>query len=369
MNARLILSFAVLLVVSVAPCGAGVAAQYTLTDLGTLGGSGSGAVGLNNLGQVVGYSFIPSGDTHAFLWDGGAMQDLGTLGGSSCASDINDSGMIVGWSYAASAGGYLHAFRRDPGGALQDLGTMGGPTSATGEINDSGQIVGAADTPQDDPQNMRRGRAFLMNPGGAMQDLGTLGGPHSGAGAINSGGWVVGSADINENEWHAFLYAGGGALRDLGTLGGATSAAYAVSDNGTIVGTSDTSFGVSRAFRYCGNGPMEDLGALRGNSSAFGVNDRGEIVGSSDGWAFIYTGSGAMLDLNGLVDAPGWNLVTAYDINDSGQIVGFGQVGDTNRAFLLNPIPEPGTFTLLLAAVSAVALLAWLRCANRHAAL
>jgi probable HAF family extracellular repeat protein len=65
--------------------GSGYALLYsggTMQDLGTLGGSPSGAYGINATGQVVGYSSIASGDQHAFLYSGSAMQDLGTLGRS-----------------------------------------------------------------------------------------------------------------------------------------------------------------------------------------------------------------------------------------------------------------------------------------------
>src|ERR1017187_591319 len=51
-----------------------------------LGGSLSFATGINNSGQVVGYSSLTPGaftavTSHAFLYSGGAMHDLGTLGG------------------------------------------------------------------------------------------------------------------------------------------------------------------------------------------------------------------------------------------------------------------------------------------------
>jgi probable HAF family extracellular repeat protein len=48
------------------------------------------------------------------------MRDLGTLGGTfSTATDINDSGVVVGWSDARS--GDLHAFRWR-NGRMEDLG-------------------------------------------------------------------------------------------------------------------------------------------------------------------------------------------------------------------------------------------------------
>ena len=57
---------------------------YTFTDLGTLGGTTSKALGVNNCGQVVGESSLTgTSPTHPFLWRDGVMIDLGTLGGAS----------------------------------------------------------------------------------------------------------------------------------------------------------------------------------------------------------------------------------------------------------------------------------------------
>src|SRR5215472_3110813 len=78
--------------------------RYTLTDLGTLGGTFSQGFGVNEKGWVVGFS-TTEGDAalHAFLWRDGVMTDLGTLGGGdpvpySVALSINDRGEIAGYS-------------------------------------------------------------------------------------------------------------------------------------------------------------------------------------------------------------------------------------------------------------------------------
>ena len=62
--------------------GSALAISFRITDLGTLGGTRSfGIFGtdLNASGQVTGSADNADG-SHAFLWDGTAMQDLGTSG-------------------------------------------------------------------------------------------------------------------------------------------------------------------------------------------------------------------------------------------------------------------------------------------------
>jgi probable HAF family extracellular repeat protein len=70
-----------------------------MVDLGTLGGSSSSANGINDLGQIVGESRTASGDIHAFLWENGAIHDLGILSvGFSLALGVNNDGEVAGVS-------------------------------------------------------------------------------------------------------------------------------------------------------------------------------------------------------------------------------------------------------------------------------
>jgi probable HAF family extracellular repeat protein len=122
--------------------------NYTILDLGTLGGSFSTATAINASGQVVGYSAL-AGDvaTHAFRTSANGVitpvSDLGTLGGTnSYAFAINSSGQVVG---ASDTAGHQHAFRTASNGAItasDDLGDPLGYGSSANAINDSGQVAG-----------------------------------------------------------------------------------------------------------------------------------------------------------------------------------------------------------------------------------
>ena len=101
------------------PSHAFLYAGGTLTDLGTLpGGQSSYPYGINNNGQVVGFSDTSSGYDFAFLYSGGTMTDLNSLilpnSGWTLvqATAINDNGCIVG--QGTNSTGQSHAFLLTP---------------------------------------------------------------------------------------------------------------------------------------------------------------------------------------------------------------------------------------------------------------
>ena len=99
---------------------------------------------------------------------------------------------------------------------------------------------------------------------------------------MNDLGQVVGHADTYTHYSHAFL-SGSTPLINLGSFGGdySESVANAINNRGMIVGYSDTRRGhPPHAFLYTGNGPMQDLGTFGGaTSEAFDINNSGQIVG------------------------------------------------------------------------------------------
>jgi probable HAF family extracellular repeat protein len=333
--------------------------RYSIIDLGVLEGyDSSSATAINNAGQVVGQlegyatsNGIRYPRSHAFLYSQGSMSDLGTLAGaaddypSACnsyASGINDSGQIVGCSHGVNTAKQGILFQ---GGVMTSLDFSG---MACG-INDSGQIAGYRISSEEDGSTY----AFLLS-GGTVTELGSLTDfPYGIATDINSSGQIVGFCGNRSVGMpvRAFLYSNG-AMTDLGTLSGdASSTAYGINDNGDIVGAStpDPARQECSAF-LLSSGSMADLGMLYPQDiscAAYGININGQAVGSSGGmysfaWvyrAFLYS-DGMMIDLNSLIDySLGWTLESATGINDSGQIIGFGRIGDGNRhAFLMTPM-------------------------------
>ncbi len=258
-----------------------------MTDLGSFGGTGSLAHGINMAGKIVGHADIP-GDFayHAFLYNAGTMIDLGTLGGTnSDAAAINDNDQIVGGADLTLAVGtniqavVSHAFLYS-GGTMTDLGTLGGSNSLATAINKHGQIVGWAQTAGNAAHH-----AFLYS-NGQMTDLGTLGGASSAACAINDTGQILGMADTTNfpyGDSHPFIYSDG-RMTDLTTLGATFGEVRGFNNNGQVVGWAKTSAGAVHAFLYSG-GIMTDLNTVIDTNSGWtiyvaqAVNDLGQITG------------------------------------------------------------------------------------------
>jgi probable HAF family extracellular repeat protein len=313
--------------------------RYVFHLLDTLGGTQSQAYGINNLGQIVGWSSL-TGDAsrHATLWKGGIPIDLGTLGESSEAYGINDAGQIVGYS---SLTGGVHLATLWNGGTLTDLGTLGGTQSRAYGINNLGQIVGGSLVTRNAVVH-----ATFWN-GGTLTDLGTLGGSSSGAGGINNLGQIVGWSSITGGASHATLW-NGGTPTDLGTLGGNFGYAVGINNLGQIVGGSTlTGDAVVHATFWNGGIPI-NLGTLGGSSQALGINNLGQIVGSSMETAtarraFLWNGR-TLINLFTLIDVDtlnaGWVPDTARGINDAGWIVGvaWNWISLKYRAFLMIPV-------------------------------
>jgi probable HAF family extracellular repeat protein len=340
-----------------------------LVDLGSLPGANSAAASvITENGLVSGESLTGEIDPlmafpaeNAVLWKDGKIINLGTLGGyESGAGQVNSRGQVVGFSSNTTAdpcpslfgiGTQTRAFLWE-NGKMKDLGTLGGPDAAAVFINEQGQAAGLSYTNSitHASTGVCTTDPFLWDKG-KMIDLGTLGGTFGSTGetvSLNSRGQVVGLSNLaGDLVFHAFLWPGeDGKMRDLGTFGGDNSEANEINDAGEIIGWAWTVDSVQHAF-FWKNGQMTDIGTLDGDcsSNAFGINNRGQVVGLSvtcDGSsdrAFLWE-EGQIIDLNVFVP-PGTDLTLAdvERINERGEILGIGNLSNGDaRAFLLIPV-------------------------------
>ncbi|MBR7839274.1 hypothetical protein KDL01_38795 [Actinospica durhamensis] len=335
-------------------------ATYTITDLGTLGYVSSSGGGLNATGLIDGVSSlavtVPAGSCppkygvrkpcvehleHAFRFSGGAMTDLGTLGGQdSAATAVNAAGTLVG--SADTAAGYSHAFV-EVGGTMTDLGTLDGAAASSEAlaINSSGQVAGWSTAAG------ATGNHAILDVNGTMTDLGTIdGGTSSVANGINDAGVVIGNSDTSSSDERGFVYQDG-KITDVGTLGGPNSSVNAINDGGVVTGSSQDAADVSHPFIYA-NGIMTSLGTYNIDTTPQAINDAGVIVGTTYGVnaagdpfddAFIYQ-AGTFQDLNTMIHAgSGWELTDAVGINADGQVLvdATNTTNGQNHALLLTP--------------------------------
>jgi probable HAF family extracellular repeat protein len=351
--------------------------RYSLTVLGTLGGTFSQAGGgINNRGQVAGWSAL-RGDRriHAVVWDRGVMTDLGTLGGPNSFTPedpaINSRGTVVGFSDTA---------RQDPNqegfcglaigfassthvcrpfiwrhGMMTALPTLGGTNGFATAINNRGQVVGIAETSHRDPtcpppQALSVRAALWQN--GQARELPPLPGDTAAiATDINDNGQAVGASGTCSGvamgtAAHALLWQDGKPI-DLGNLGNpAGNIAFAINNRGQIAGQAGVPGKPYHHAFLWQHGTMTDLGTLPGRlaSLANAINNSGQVVGFSQDpngnntIAWLWQ-NGVMTNLNTLIPAGSpMFLIEALGINNRGQIIGYGSLSNGQvLGYLLTP--------------------------------
>lgn len=293
--------------------------------------------GINKQGWVVGYNRRPfGGQPSGFLWKGGTVYAMPTLGGTcSTASAINDQGVAVG-TVCLPGDTTRHAAQWKGGTSLVDIDISGGVFSTANFINNKGHVMGLYT--QSDGSSHMYYRTFAT-----FKDVGANLFP----GGLNDAGEIAGQFDVGPPDpvsgvapTHGFYWYKG-VLTDFGALFG-TNYNYAVDiDNaGRIAATTDLAGDVTAHGIIWDHGFVADLSPLppyNQVSWALGMNNKVQLVGLSglkdpfpeDGppinsmmcpcTPVLWT-NGTVLDLNALVP-PEWVVVFAFDINDGGQII------------------------------------------------
>jgi probable HAF family extracellular repeat protein len=308
-----------------------------LIDTGTLGGPNSEAGGPNLWGEAAlisettkadpyGEDFCGFGDNLqclAAIWWNRKLIPLPTLpgGNNAQAYGLNNFGQVVGFSETGiqdstcttSIPGQVLRYQPviwEPTGQIRKLGMLPGDTVGFAfGINNKGQAVGSSGLcsntglPPVAPNGVH---AVLWEKDGTPVDLGSLGGvPGNVAGNINDLGQVAGTSTLADGTVHTFVWTKATHMHDIGALPGAFV---------TVAPCCNT---------------LNNLGEVVG----FSIDDSGIR-------AFVWKDS-VMTDLNDLIPADsGWFLLVAQSLNDAGEIVGQGVINDELHSFLATPCDQ-----------------------------
>ncbi len=347
------LSTAATVVALVASFGTSIAAPtYSFTTVGVPGALETFGGGINNAGQVAGYSqspynpastssgyvFNPSSGTYTTVVPPAAQSD-------SFARGINNLGQVVGsyiTSFSCNPTNCQSAFLfNTSNGSYTTLNNpVAGVTIANG-INDAGQIVGYSTYIPSGPGVAVNDVPFLRDPVTGVYT--SFAAPAQGAvnvffQGINNAGLIVGYYTTPTGFALGSSFGG----TDHSFIFDPATGKYTFLDDplalqGTTVGFMGTT----------------------GGTDAFGINDLGQVVGTyyAPGGlqSFIYnSASGTYTTLTNPA-IPDQHL-SATGINNSGQIVGTFFTGNSaysTRAFIATPeqvfasVPEPSSLALL----------------------
>jgi hypothetical protein len=283
----------------------------------TLGGLSVGMISIGGLSATALPGFVPTA-----INDGGVMvgrdpvagnalrrtQDGSTLIlGAGVARGINTAGTIVG---DLSTVGYSQAFQWTEAGGLQVFGPVGNTSISpliVSDINDAGQMVGTANSPQ---------RAVRGTLAGGLVDLVMPPNSQSQGFAINNAGWAAGRITTAGQQSAAVWRPDGTVIMAGDLAGGQFNAIFRdIADNGTAVGWGFDPSGIR---------------------------------------ATIWTEAGGLVDLNSLIDgSAGWFIRDAAAINTRGQIAATGFQDGIQYLLRLDPIgaavPEPASWAMLIA--------------------
>ena len=311
------------------------AADYQVVDLG----ANVSPADINSYRVVVGARNTGQYPNIAFRWTPGFGSE--DLNGTS-ANAINDAGKIAGSTLTGAFvldGNSLKTWDEQTAFGINELGNISGSQAGTNPYRNTSIPYNPA---------VLEGTRWTVMDIALVYPRGTRKGVYADIYSlvdINEAGYSVGSR-------RRYGLAGSSAILIAPPYSSVKSGAdviylptggvaNAINDQNLIVGTSAASSGnPAYAFLYDGVDAV-NLGTLAGglSSGASDINDFDEVVGYSqttDGnHAFLWDAASGMRDLNELVIADEWVLVSASAINNAGDIVGTGLLNGQSHGFLL----------------------------------
>lgn len=322
---RTLLSGAAVMTAAVAAAGCSALGGTTATGNGaesvSLAGSTTSSTAQIIAGKAGGYQVLTLDDARDLTFN----QLLG----------INDVGQIAGYFGSGNAGHPNKGYLLTPPYAQGDFNNENFPRSVQTQVtglNDFGVTVGFFSTqngatPADDnnfgfwSQHGRFHKVNFPTRNNSTPPVNQLLG-------VSNTGWAVGFYNDSKGNAHGYAYNLRGGWFKPVTIHGATSlTAAAVNDSSTIAGFFTNAKGAVDGFVKWTNGRTATL-AVPGAAmtQAFGINDRGEVVGTYT----VGTGDNAVTHgftwWNGkytTVNFPAASSTAVNGVNNEGDIVGF----------------------------------------------
>lgn len=249
---------------------------------------------------------------------------------------VDNRGRIVGGTRPDDpASCAFRGYLRDAHGRFSVIAVPGAAMTNPLKINDHGQVVGnyRDHDPCTDPLN-----GFLRDERGRYASIRFPGSTDTQAAGINDRGQVVGQYAVPDGSTHGYVWTHG-RYRTLDVAGAATTSLLDINDRGEIVGAYADPDGTSHGFVRDTRGRITTIDAAGAvYTLPFGINNRGQVVGLSTdalplpdahethGFLLRHGAGGPFTR----IDVPGAAATGAFDINDSGTIV--GQYGNPENA-------------------------------------
>ena len=325
-----------LLVLLLSPVSPVFAIRYDITDLHPSGYDSSEAWGINNNGNAAG-----SVNGNVTVWQNNTAQVLTYIG---TGMAINDSGQVTGLYHVDEPNSDLfHPFRWQNNTMTELLPLNNGTQSAGYGIDNSGTVVGYSIT------GSGEWRVSKWASGSTTATALPIILPTSqyfswAFGISNNGNYVAGVSRKSSRTKPAMWQ--NSSITDLNQnissmANSWSSWAYDVNDSGHAVGSASP---LNPSYSYAclwKDGALTQISTAQ--SYAWSINNNDQVVGSNGGNpnncsdAFYWSSDNGLVYLNEF--APGWDIKAALDINDSGQIVGWGINPDGEKhAYRLDPV-------------------------------
>ena len=254
-----------LLLVALVLASASAFAQGTYTQINVPGASQTRCLGIDSVGDVVGYSSTTGGSINGFLLSEGIYTTINYHGLDTTLWGINDKGQIVG----QSGGSFVYNLNTQIFFGIKYPGTDE-PTYAY-SINNAGVVSG-------DFLYHGAYKGFELS-GSTYSVVAPPGGINTYALGITGSGKIVGYADTHARGFIDFWYLQG-KYQELVVPNASDAFVYGVSPAGnSLVGIYAPSAGTGAGFAYVDQTLQTLLFPGAMETIPIGINDTGEVVG------------------------------------------------------------------------------------------